>query len=79
MHYEHNIVEKSIAYIFWVDEYDYLAAWRNAEQRAEIAREFYKEVLKFNDVKVFEGKSEELVHQKIQELQKESNMFESRA
>ena len=78
MHYEHNIVEKSIAYIFWVDEYegDALGSWKNAKQRAETAQKFYKEVLEFDEVKVFEGKSEEEVHQKFEELQEESDMFE---
>ena len=58
LHYDHNIVKKSIAYIFWQEEYKKLTPWKNAETRAEDARKLYKEILNFDDVQVIKGDEE---------------------
>ena len=49
LHYQHNLITDSIAFIFVNTECNGLP-YRNAEERGEHARSLFKDVLEFKDV-----------------------------
>ena len=81
LRYQHNIVNKAVAHIF-VNTYlenEELPVWDDAENRGEITRKLYREVLQFPEanVHVYKDESKEFIIRKMNELHLASLQFEN--